>query len=795
MPRRLTDEEIRSICEDEISSSLIGGDISHERAIAMDRYNGEPLGNEEEDRSQVRTREVLDTVEFIKPSLMRIFADAENIVSFAAVGPEDVEAAEQETEGLKHYFWHENNGFYNLLSFIHDGLLQKTGILKVWWDDTPVKKREEYKGLNLYELTELLANSGEYEILEGELNDDNSIDIVLMCTKDNGTLRIEPCPPEEFGVSRDARSPYPGDQDFVWHRTRTSKAELLAMGYDEQTVRELPTAQGDIGSEERIARRQHAQEREDYGTNIEWQMDKVWLTECYPLIDRDGDGVAERLKVSLVGASGEHASGSVLLDIEDVDDQPFVAWSPIIRTHVFHGLSPADLVIDIQEIRTTLLRQILDNVYLANANERIINERANVEDFLTTRPGGLKRVSGTDPVEGAAANLQFSPLPPAAMETYELMDELRKSRTGVGSEVGALEGNDLARINTGVAALAYDAARSKLELMARVCAEIGLKPLFLRMHKLMRQNSVKETMIQLRGKWTQVRPQHWRERTDMRVHVGVGQVSRERRLVALGDILEKQAAVLQSPFAAMILNPMNVYQALSDYAKELGLEESLYWQDPRQAPPPPQEGPDYQMAALQIQREQTQVLAQRNQVEALKVQADERMRIAELQQKERERILRAQIEQLKADVVTLKGERERVSDEAKQMLDARIAENELQLEQAKLALDGSQETAKREVELYKALLASQTTLTQEQMRILKLPQAEGAPPASAEASVTVETLHKAMTQLASVTANIQQSLERRSEPKRIVRDAAGNIIAIGEVRVRYGVDGQMESIG
>ena len=139
--QRLSDEEIRILCEQELTATSEDSDISEERAKALDRYNGALLGNEKADRSQVRTRETLDTVEWVLASMMRTFSDAENIATFEPTGPEDVEAAKQETAAVRHILWKETPGFLNLYTFIKDGLLQKTGVLKCWWDDSEIEER------------------------------------------------------------------------------------------------------------------------------------------------------------------------------------------------------------------------------------------------------------------------------------------------------------------------------------------------------------------------------------------------------------------------------------------------------------------------------------------------------------------------------------------------------------------------------------------------------------------------------------------------------------------------------
>jgi hypothetical protein len=394
MAKRLTDDELRTLCEQEIvGASEYGADLAEERASAMDAYNGELMGNEVEDRSQVVTREVLDTVEWVLPSLVRTFADAENICLFEPVGPEDEQAAQQETDAVEHIFWRQNDALVNLVSFIKDGLLQKNGILKVWWDDTPGEAKEQYHGINDWELASLLQDAdADTEVLEHEMLEDGTHDLTIMVKKSNGSIKIRPCPPEEFGISRTATSIIIDEAPFVFHRTLVTKAELVDMGYELKMVQELPSDEGSTLGRERLARRYLSDEQSQYESGNHWSLETLWMTECYIRVDRNGDGKALLHKVTLAGQENDYSTGSVLLDAREVDRQPFVTWTPVLRSHAFYGMSLADLVLDLQQIKTVLTRQIIDSTFLATNGRTAVNDNVNLDDLMTSRPGGIVRV-------------------------------------------------------------------------------------------------------------------------------------------------------------------------------------------------------------------------------------------------------------------------------------------------------------------------------------------------------------------------------------------------------------------
>lgn len=146
--------ELKSVLASEKSNALaalVAAQLSQDRATAMEYY----LGDMSQDmptvdgRSSAVSTDVADVVEGLMPSLMDIFAGSDEVVRFEPVGPEDEEAAQQETDYVNHVFMQQNPGFMTLYSFVKDALLSKVGIVKVWWEEREEEERETY-----YDLTE-----------------------------------------------------------------------------------------------------------------------------------------------------------------------------------------------------------------------------------------------------------------------------------------------------------------------------------------------------------------------------------------------------------------------------------------------------------------------------------------------------------------------------------------------------------------------------------------------------------------------------------------------------------------
>jgi hypothetical protein len=169
MPK-LSDQAVRSIIQAEHADALAGlnaSTLSEDRSRALSYYEGDMTRDMPtvEGRSAAVSTDVADTVEGLMPSLMEIFAGGEQVVRFNPVGPEDVKAAEQETDYVNHVFMEQNPGFLVMYSFVKDALLTKNGFVKVWYETTEREEKETY-----YDLTDdqfmMIANDPEVEIIE-----------------------------------------------------------------------------------------------------------------------------------------------------------------------------------------------------------------------------------------------------------------------------------------------------------------------------------------------------------------------------------------------------------------------------------------------------------------------------------------------------------------------------------------------------------------------------------------------------------------------------------------------------
>ena len=504
----LSDREILNIVDSEFEDAMgaPSGDIAKDRALAYRFYNSEPLGNEIEGKSQVVTSDVAEVVDGIMPSLMRMFATDENLVTFDAVGPGDEKLAQQETDYTTYVFFRKNkDAFMTLHNWFFDALLQKNGYVKAYYDDAEIVTEETYKNLTEDEVFALLEDE-ELEPLERDEHKDSTVidfqvlevtlhDIRFKRTSKRGRIRVENVPPEEFRISSDATKLNPDDARMVGHERLVSRSDLIAMGFDQELVMSLPHKSYEHDSEEKIARRGLDEEREGYADKSQQEVE---VREAYIKLDLEGNGKSELRQV--------FTSNGHLLSNEPADRQPFHALCSKPLPHKHFGTCPAEMVMDIQEVTTTLTRQILDNLYQTNNPGHAVYEQAigetTLDDLMTTEVG---RIAVFDRPIGES--YQPMTVPFTAGQSFPMLnkyEQVKQDRTGVTSASDMLDPESLKKVQQSVMTQTMDIANGKIEMIARIFAESGIKSLFLHMHELIRKHQDKVEVARLRGEWVEV---------------------------------------------------------------------------------------------------------------------------------------------------------------------------------------------------------------------------------------------------------------------------------------------------
>ena len=665
----VSEEELENIIRAEIEDAqeYIDDVISPERAAAGQYYKGEPFGNEEEGRSQAVSMDVRDTVQAMMPSIMRVFFAANNVVEFAPNGPEDVENAQQATDYVNYCLTRDNNLFVEAHSTFKDALIRKNGIMKVWWDNDKDVTTHYFTGLDEATFSVLQSDPTvevkDVEISYGETFTETPMgmtdqmqpatyDCTVVRTVEKGRLRVQSVPPEEFLIDRRARSIETAE--FVAHRRYVTVSDLVKMGYDFDEVEGLgyETLDDFEGNQEAFDRNPQATVQITGRTDTTNR--KVLYIEGYLYVDMNGDGIAELCRVCVAGSANK------LLHWEACDFIPFVDFCPDPEPHTFFGMSVADVTMDIQLIKSNILRNTLDSLAQAiHPRTGVVEGQVNIEDVMNTEVGGIIRMR-------APGMVQPFTMPFVGQQAFPMlqyMDELRENRTGISKAASGLDANALQSSTRAAVAATITAAAQHIELICRIFAETGMKGLFKKSMQLITKNQDAPRMVRLRNKFVPIDPRVWDANMDVVVNVAIGVGSNEEKMAFLGQIAQKQEMLMQ--MGAPLADMQGYYNTLAQMMALAGYKDpTVFFKDPAMMPPPPPPAPpqptpeemlsQVQMEAIRadIQKKAAELELQREEMlrkddrERDKLDADLMIKAAEIEAKYGTQVNTANIEAL-----------------------------------------------------------------------------------------------------------------------------------------------------
>ena len=644
----MAQNELMSIIQAEIDDAIgfIESETVEQRKQALEAYLRQPYGNEVEGKSQIVTGEVAEAIDGALPSLVRIFTGSDNIVVFEPQGPRDEASAKQATDYCNWVFNRDNAGVAILHDWFKDALMQKNGIVKAYWEDKEDITKERYFDLSNDELAMLMSDET-MEIVEQDTTEFPIFDpmgqpvidpmgmpvmgathnVVVQKKKKSGKVTIENVPPEEFLISKKARTI--ADSPFVAHRQMLTRSTLVAMGFNKKQIEGLQMGDALAYTPERVAR--YAAGEQPYQTQTDDpSMQEIEVFECYVKTDLDGKGIATLVQVF-------YASNEILEDakgkemVEEVDYVPFHSICPIPIPHKFFGNSLADRTVDLQLIKTTITRQMLDNLYLTN-NARVVavEGQVNLDDLLTSTAGGVIRAKS----QGAVSQLVVQNVAAQAFPMLQYLDTIQSKRTGVSDASQGLDPSVLQNVTAAAVASMQQAGAGKIELMARIFAETGVKSLFQGILHLLCKYQDKARMVRMRGEFVEFDPRTWANQYDVSINVGLGAGNRQEQMAMLSMVLAKQEQLIgQYGPANPYVSPAQYRGTLGRMVEIAGFKDSAEFykaitpeQDQMLSNPPPQE--QQMPPEIQALMARTQAEIQANQAKA---QADLQMQQQQMQ--------------------------------------------------------------------------------------------------------------------------------------------------------------------
>lgn len=577
--------------ENDVSDHM-DSDASQTRADLLEKYLGGKNGKERDGYSSTVTREVYQTVEDFKADIAELFIADDETVRFEPEGAEDVEGAQQATDYIRYLFYRQNDGFSNIIDSLHDGLLQRSGIIKRWWSPEDEVTTHEFEEISA-DSYEVLEADPEIEITDFEVFLDEmtgqevfSGNMVRRMTK--GRTRIEVVPHEDFAVHEDCVN-LP-DSVYTRQRCRKSKSALLAMGFSKKKVEGLGSSSSDSSydSPEKIAREF---DRDTAGGGNEYSESMYDLHEVYIRCDRNEDDYDELLKVSLVN--------NTILDVDDADEIPFEIWSPIRIPHRLTGLCPADAAAPHQDLKTQLWRNQLDNQYnLNNGRPVVVEGQVDMDSVMSSKPGSPYIVKHPNAIS-------FPGQPSFGAHTYNMMgvaDQMLER--DVGSTDNTIS-PDILNGNTAAGAVSQVLSKrqGRVRLVAREFAEF-LRKVFMGVYELEIAHSDDKQIFRLDNKFVEVDPRTWEARKDVTVLVGLGNGSKTEQLFYMQQTMQAQAQMVGAGGMGVTVLPAQIVQLQEDMVRmyDKSAHGRYFTQPPPEFTGQP-EGPSQEDQVLQAQME------------------------------------------------------------------------------------------------------------------------------------------------------------------------------------------------
>jgi hypothetical protein len=656
-------------------------------------------------RSRAVDSTVADAIETVLPDVMEVFVGGEDVATFVPQGADDEDRAQEETDFVNHIIFTENEGFLTLYTAIKDALTTRTGVIHWWWEE---EEKSETVQSGLDPMTAEVAQMG-LPGMEMEEGEDGTF--ALVTSKLHGKVCIKAVPSEDFTVAPDTVSLR--DATYCAMKSRERVQELISRGLDPEKCRQLKSYSYPNGTVE--------QDRDRAGESDQQSMDAgtgdLRMVEVRVHYIRVASEVGGKLEVWRVITDSEERE---LLDSEMVGQIPFAAGTPYIVPHRFYGESVADKLIEVQKIKTVLLRMLLDSGYFALNQRNAVNMNEatefTVSDLLRNEPGVPIRTKGPNAIMPVSAGaLSFDIF--GAMEHVSAMAE---GRSGIVRNAQGLNPDTLHDTAKGAMAL-IQAAQKRVRMIARVFAETLVKDLVVGIHWMLREYSSEKHApysAKMRNQWkSDIAPFQWPERHALTVHVGVGSAGRDHDLMIANRRLElmQLAIQMQGGLDGPIMDGKNLHEALEEWERAAGSKKAgSLWQDPKDpanAPTEPKPDPaqlqaqaEMQMAQAKLQGEMqlaqakaeadTQLAMQKHQMDAeaaqRKAEQDHEARIAEIQATSE--LKRYEVEQ------TLQLKRETTDAELQMKRELLTAELEMKRETAYLNAEVARETGMYKVQ-------------------------------------------------------------------------------------------------
>ena len=560
----LKDHEIAQIIADEEYASLgylgEGSTLQKKRALILQAYNGDPYGDEVEGLSQFVSSDVHDIVQSMLPQLLRMFTQGKTIATFTSDLPEYDDEAMQKTEFANWVFSKQNDGVKVLHDMFWDALCQYCGVVKVFWDESKKAEPEDYRNMSESEFRKLTIDKSyniKKQIVKTDEFGQTFYDVEGVRTNTSGKICIENIPADQFLIAK--RDDDFKDPQFIGQRTPKTRSQLIQMGFNKSVVNSL-SSNSEADNEVELERDDQVDNTQTTNPTSDKSKDIIYIGEYYAYIDVDEDGISELWQVF-------YADDQILQKTR-VDSHPYCVVVPNPTPHVPMGTCPADQVYDLQFLKTTQIRQMLNNIYFNNFGRYIFNERVDFDEMMSPAPGQGIQIDDKMPVGDAFSILPVNSQTADILQAIEYTDSMRETRTGITRYNQGVDTESLNKTATGFQGL-RDMSQMRIELIARLFADTGVKHIFEKIIELSSKHQDTITQIRVHGQPIEINPAQWRFKTNCSINVGIGAGDRNEKIANLNVLYQRSIELMQ--MGSPLFDQQKLYNIMSKLVVEAGI--------------------------------------------------------------------------------------------------------------------------------------------------------------------------------------------------------------------------------
>ena len=567
--RRYQDDELRSNWE-----------------AAYKYYKGEAPGESPATDSTMVSTDVSDVIEWVLPAVLKPLIESPDVVRFDPVDPEDVEQAATESDYVHHTLMKECNGFLKLYNHVKDALILKNGVFCTYWDDETRHQKESYTDLGEAELADLLAPSdgSRVKLISSRSRELPMVDVQtgvplpqqpgmppptytvydvdVRRVRERGRAKVENCVPEEFQIDFAHNSIDLSEARWCCYSMRKSRAELVALGYDESKIDEMtPESRARWDDEVRWAREdvEHSADQYDDNDTPDRSQDMFEINRVYMMLDVDGDGLEEHWLIILGGRDGQQ-----MLDSYEVPENPFSASTPFISAHKFYGQSFFDKIRKLADHKSKVLRMLEDNLDLANnPYKKVVRGAVDMDTALTRQVGGLYIVDEVNALTEVPAPV----IGQQAQQLLDYLDKMRSERSGTDPNAQSISKVLPEESMNSAVERVLSMKEELVGLIIRVFAETGIRDMLLKLRGVLARNRIGDQTVQLRNKWATVNPGNWVERMDTTIKVGLGTGDQIQKTNGLNTILGIQMQAMQGGLQGVLVSPERIAYTISELVR------------------------------------------------------------------------------------------------------------------------------------------------------------------------------------------------------------------------------------